>query len=80
MVETTFSNMRGFFTDFSQTYKEFAHETSHIHSLLNMTQLLVPKSPLCLKKKIGGMRLWIGTSTFKHQCNTMHFKRQLNLR
>ena len=29
-----------------------------------MTQLLVPKSPLCLKK-VGGMRLWIGTSTFK---------------
>ena len=27
-----------------------------------MTQLLVPKSP-CLKK-VGGMRLWIGTSTF----------------
>ena len=32
-------------------------------NLLNMTQLLVPKSPY-LWKKLGGMRLWIGTSTF----------------
>ncbi len=48
---------------FLPNYNEFAHETSHTQ-LSKYDSTSGTKISICLKK-IGGMRLWIGTSTFK---------------
>ncbi len=56
-VESLFSNFWEGFSLIFLSYTKFGHETSH-KSLLNTTQLLVPK---CLKQN-WGMKLWIRTS------------------
>ncbi len=56
------------FHRFLPNYKEFAHETSHTQpSKYDSTS--GTNISICLKK-IGGMRLWIGTSTFKYRSLT----------
>ncbi len=50
------------FHRFLPNYKEFAHETSHTQP--SKSDSSGTKISICLKK-FGGMRLWIGTSTFK---------------
>ncbi len=59
-----FPNFQAGFYRFLPNSTYFVPETLYI-SLLNMSQLLVAKSPLCLKKT-WLTRLWIETSTFKY--------------
>ncbi len=62
---------------FLPDYKEFAHETSHTQPS-KYDSNSGTKISMCLKK-IGGMRLWIGTSTFKLITNiTCDEKKHLN--
>ncbi len=65
MVETTFSNfLEGLSLISPKLYTEFVHESLHIQpSKYDSTS--GTKISICLKK-VGGMRLWIGTSTFNN--------------
>ncbi len=63
MVETTFISFQAGFSPIVLNYTDFAHKISHTKpSKYDSTS--GNKISICLKKKIWGMRLWIGTSTF----------------
>ncbi len=65
-----FSNIQEGFSSLLLTYTDVSHTCyfTLTHSLLNMTQLLVPKSPYAWKKL--GMKLLIRTDTFKAKYKT----------
>ncbi len=66
-----------FFADFSRTTLTLRIKF-HTQSLLNITQLLVPKSQY-VWKKVWGMRLWIGTSTFNMKTPNRHSMLKLKM-
>ncbi len=53
---------RVFFYSLLLNYKEFVHETSHINPSKYDSTFL---TKITMFEKNRGMRLWIGTSTFK---------------
>ena len=64
MGETTFSNFQEVFHWFLQNYTNFAHEISHIKPSKYDSTF---GTKISMFEKSWGMRLWIGTSTFKLQ-------------